>query len=89
MIDSDDIESLPDDPEAAFVRFHNICRETLTGRLHNLGRDDDATDDYIEFMARVEAAAQELEITGADALRVPISANFSYSDYKEFAQRAL
>lgn len=84
LINQAQIDALPDDPEAAFVEFERICRQSLGELLEPLGEHDDWNGPRLRYMAKIAAAASEYDISGWEELTEPNPHNFEYSQFVAF-----
>lgn len=82
MITDEELESLPEDPQLAFVEFERIAREALTNELMQAenGRDDLR----LEYLNKVVGAAKAFGIDGLRDWKVPSAHQFDYSYYANF-----
>lgn len=64
LISAEDYNSLPDDPQAKFVAFEEICRRNMNAFIHN--ESDPDLDMMIrqQYMMQVSAAAEECGVEG-------------------------
>lgn len=90
FITPDEIEDLPEDPDAAFINFVRICQTRMSARIGNLSDEtengwNEIVDARIGFINVVVAAAKRYKISPFSEQSVPTTKEFNYSDYREFS----
>lgn len=72
--------------EEAFIEFETLCREKLERGLNSVGQNDSEWPYQREYMSRVGAAADELNIEGANELLPSHEAGYGQNDFDDFNQ---
>lgn len=79
-----DFETLPDDPEMAFVQLAEAAESHLDAALERLDTNQDMIPYLVEYMNNVAASGAALSI-GAYADWVPPPSNYAYEEYTNFS----
>jgi len=88
FISSEEIAELPDDADAAFVKFVEISYNSLRVMLSGLdGRDswEEAQDIRHKYMNIIVAAAKQYEIESIKDTTIPPAEGFSFADFRDFS----
>lgn len=77
-------DDLPDDPEQAFIVLEEHFRDRLDRQLQNANEQDNTSVFYTEYIGRVLAAIEELDLSAAFRQVVPRIEEVDYSTYLNF-----
>jgi hypothetical protein len=72
--------------EEAFIEFEALCRDKLERGLNSTGQNESDWPHQREYMSRVGAAADELNIEGASRLQASYETGYSQNDFDDFNQ---
>lgn len=86
MVTLSEMRHLSPFDEEAFIEFESLCREKLERGLNSVGQNDSEWPYQREYMSRVGAAAEELNIEGASALLPEHEAGYGQNDFDDFNQ---
>jgi hypothetical protein len=84
LIDQAEIDSLPEDDNAAFLAFERICREKLYEILNSFNQNDDWNSPRLRYITKVREAASEYGVPGWEDLPEPNAHNFQYEEFVVF-----
>lgn len=89
FITQDELDELPEDPEAAFVLFASLAQGRLTDRQRSLNLDDRSDWEILNearhgFMNVVVAAGRRFGIEPFLSMEMPKIANFGDQEHKQF-----
>lgn len=89
FITQDELDDLPDDPQAAFMQFASIAQRSLRNLQRNLDLEENAGWEELNearhaFMNVMVAAAKRFDIEPFASMGMPALANFNATDHKQF-----
>lgn len=86
MVTLSEIRHLSPIDEEAFIEFETLCRERLERGVGSVGQNDSEWPYQREYMSRVAAAAEELNIGGANDLLPRHESGYGANDFDDFNQ---
>jgi hypothetical protein len=89
FIKGDELDDLPEDPQAAFIGFVRIAQPRLTARLREIGPEDqynysDIQDARYGFQSVVLGAAKKFGIEPFASIEMPTLHDYSEGNYRQF-----
>lgn len=86
MVTLSEMRHLSPFDEEAFIEFESLCREKPERGLSSVGQNDSEWPHQREYMSRVGAAAEELNIEGGSALLPEHESGYGQNDFDDFNQ---